>query len=486
MSNKISRGDFLKRSGLAAAGVMMGGLATTATAANAPQPQQEDKKARFAKLGKVNIAWIGMANRGRDVMHEFEKTGLANIVAMCDVDPKSKGSQESIAAHPDAKVYTDFRKMFDEMGNQFEAVVVETPDFSHFPCVMLALNQGKHVYVEKPMGRTFHECQLMIDAAARNPQLVTQGGNQGHSEANYFQFKAWKEAGIIKDVTHVDAHMNNSRRWHGYDVNIDRYPQAQPIPDGMDWDLWHTTQQFHEFNEKYHPGNWRSWYDFGMGALGDWGAHLIDTIHEFLDLGLPYEVEPLKLDGWNTYFFPMASTLQFKFPRRGEMPAMTINWWDGIGNYPSIPDGYGESKMGSDVPTIGGKPAAASAVKLNPGTIMYSKDLIFKRGSHGATTQIIPAAKAKEMASKLPEVPKSPSNHYENFLLACMGEEKSRSPFEKFGPLCQVFCLGVMAQRLNKKIVFDREKKIIVNDPFANAMLVGTPPRKGWEEFYKM
>ena len=148
MSNKISRGDFLKRSGLAAAGVMMGGLATTATAANAPQPQQEDKKARFAKLGKVNIAWIGMANRGREVMREFEKTGLANIVAMCDVDPKSKGSQESIAAHPDAKVYTDFRKMFDEMGNQFEAVVVETPDFSHFPCVMLALNQGKHVYVE--------------------------------------------------------------------------------------------------------------------------------------------------------------------------------------------------------------------------------------------------------------------------------------------------------------------------------------------------
>ena len=151
MSNKISRGDFLKRSGLAAAGVMMGGLASTATAATTPQPQQEDKKARFAKLGKVNIAWIGMANRGREVMREFEKTGLANIVAMCDVDPKSKGSQESIAAHPNAKVYTDFRKMFDEMGKEFEAVVVETPDFSHFPCVMLALNQGKHVYVEKPM-----------------------------------------------------------------------------------------------------------------------------------------------------------------------------------------------------------------------------------------------------------------------------------------------------------------------------------------------
>ena len=483
MSEKISRSDFLKKSGLAAAGVMMGGMSGSSSLFAA---EQQDKKERFARLGKVNIAWVGMANRGREVMREFERTGLANIVAMCDVDPKSKGSQESIKAHPDAKVYTDFRKMFDEMGNKFEAVVVETPDFSHFPCVMLALNQGKHVYVEKPMGRTFLECELMIAAAKRNPNLVTQGGNQGHSEANYFQFREWVKAGIIKDVTHVDAHMNNSRRWHGYDVNIDRYPQAEPIPAGMDWDLWHTTQQFHEFNGKYHPGNWRSWYDFGMGALGDWGAHLIDTIHEFLDLGLPTEITPIKFEGWNTYFFPMSSTINFKFPRRGKMPAMDITWWDGIGNYPPVPEGYGVSKMSSDVPMINGKPAAASAVKLNPGTIMYSKDLIFKRGSHGATTQIIPEAKAKEMESKLPEVPKSPSNHYENFLLACMGEEKSRSPFEKFGPLCQVFCLGVMAQRLNEKIIFDRETKRIVNNRFADAMLTSTPPRKGWEEFYKM
>ena len=483
MSEKISRSDFIKKSGLAAAGVMMGGMSGSSSLFAA---EQQDKKERFARLGKVNIAWVGMANRGREVMREFERTGLANIVAMCDVDPKSKGSQESIKAHPDAKVYTDFRKMFDEMGNKFEAVVVETPDFSHFPCVMLALNQGKHVYVEKPMGRTFLECELMIAAAKRNPNLVTQGGNQGHSEANYFQFREWVKAGIIKDVTHVDAHMNNSRRWHGYDVNIDRYPQAEPIPAGMDWDLWHTTQQFHEFNGKYHPGNWRSWYDFGMGALGDWGAHLIDTIHEFLDLGLPTEITPIKFEGWNTYFFPMSSTINFKFPRRGKMPAMDITWWDGIGNYPPVPEGYGVSKMSSDVPMINGKPAAASAVKLNPGTIMYSKDLIFKRGSHGATTQIIPEAKAKEMESKLPEVPKSPSNHYENFLLACMGEEKTRSPFEKFGPLCQVFCLGVMAQRLNEKIIFDRETKRIVNNRFADAMLTSTPPRKGWEEFYKM
>ena len=136
--------------------------------------------------------------------------------------------------------------------------------------------------------------------------------------------------------------------------------------------------------------------------------------------------------------------------------------------------------------TIGGQSAAASAVKINPGTIMYSDELIFKRGSHGAITHIIPEAKEKEMASMLPEVPTPTSNHYENFLLAVMGEEKAHSPFEVFGPLCQVFCLGVMAQRLNEKIIFDRETKRIVNNRFADAMLTNTPPRKGWEEFYKM
>ena len=124
--------------------------------------------------------------------------------------------------------------------------------------------------------------------------------------------------------------------------------------------------------------------------------------------------------------------------------------------------------------------------KINPGKIIYSKDLIFKGASHGSTLSIIPKEKAEEMKDKLPKVPKSPSNHYVNFLRACQGVEKTRSPFEINGVLSQVFCLGVMAQRLNEKIIFDRETKRIVNNRFADAMLTNTPPRKGWEEFYKM
>ena len=122
--------------------------------------------------------------------------------------------------------------------------------------------------------------------------------------------------------------------------------------------------------------------------------------------------------------------------------------------------------------------------KLNPGKIIYSKDLIFKGGSHGSTLSIIPKEKAEEMKSKLPEVPKSPSNHYVNFLRACQGIEKTRSPFEINGVLGQVFCLGVIAQRLNAQLFFDTRTKRFTNNEFANALLTGMPPRRGWEDFY--
>lgn len=252
----------------------------------------------------------------------------------------------------------------------------------------------------------------------------------------------------------------------------------------MDWDTWLMATHHHDYHERYHHGNWCCWYDFGMGALGDWGAHILDTVHEFLDLGLPYEVTPLKLEGHNDYFFPMSSTLLFRFPRRGDMPAVDITWYDGVDNVPPVPAGYGTSDIDPNIPTVAG--GKLQPTRLNPGKIIYSKDLIFKGGSHGSTLSIIPEELAKEMKPRLPEVPESTSNHYANFLLACRGDEKARSPFEIAGPLSQVFCLGVMAQRLNTPILFDRNTKEVTNNPFANAMLTGIPPRKGWEEYYKI
>jgi hypothetical protein len=333
------------------------------------------------------------------------------------------------------------------------------------------------------MSRTFLESELMIKAAQKYPKVVTQMGNQGHSEGNYFQFKAWKDAGIIKDVTSVTAHMNNARRWHPWDSRIYKYPAPDPMPAGIDWDTWNMAVQYHEYNEKYHCGNWRCWYDLGMGCLGDWGAHIIDTVHEFLELGLPYEVNPLRLKEHHDYFFPMSSTLEFKFAARKIMPALDIMWYDGVDNIPAVPEGYGRGvEIDPNTPPVAGGRLQPS--RLNPGKEIYSKTLTFKGGSHASTLTIIPEEKAKEMESKLPEVPRSPSNHFANFLLACQGKEKTRSPFEVAGPLSQVFCLGVIAQRLNTKITFDSATKQITNNPFANAMLAGSPPRTGWEDYY--
>lgn len=437
------------------------------------------------KVGdKVNLACIGIGNQGGLDVESFAKTGLANFVAFCDVDMGAPQTLKVLEKYPDVPRFQDFRQMFDKMGNQIEAVTVGIPDFAHFPVVMMALSLGKHVYTEKPMGRTFNEVELMMAAARKHNKQVTQMGNQGHSEANYFQFKAWKDAGIIKDVTAITGHMNSSRRWHGWDTNMKSFPPAEPVPSTLNWDIWQGVTSNHEYNKDFVNGQWRCWYDFGLGALGDWGAHIFDTSHQFLDLGLPYEVSMLRADGHNPFFFPQASTILFKFPARGDMPPVDVTWYDGINNLPPIPSGYGVQGLDPNIPPpSSGKIETA---KLNPGKIIYSKELTFKGGSHGSTLSIIPAEKAKDMASKLPQVPVSPSNHYANFLKACMGQEQTRSPFEIAGPLSQMFTLGVMAQRLNTKLEFDRKKKKITNNKLANDLLVGGPVRKGWEQYYKV
>jgi hypothetical protein len=166
------------------------------------------------------------------------------------------------------------------------------------------------------------------------------------------------------------------------------------------------------------------------------------------------------------------------------MPPCDVTWYDGLDNLPPLPAGYGDSEYNPNVPATnqGNTPVA----QLNPGKIIYGRDLTFKGGSHGSTLKIIPSANSRDIESHLPEVPESPSNHYVNFLRACLGQEKTRSPFEINGVLSQVFCLGVIAQRLNTQLFFDSRTKQFTNNAFANAMLTGMPPRKGWEDFYNL
>lgn len=439
--------------------------------------------ARVGANDKVRVAFIGIGNRGADISARFAKTGLCDVVALCDVDMGAAHTQKIISMFPKVPRFKDFRTMFDQMADKIDAVTVCTPDHSHFPITIEAMAHGKHVYVEKPMARTFQEVELMM-LAEKKFGVVTQMGNQGHSEANYFQFKAWKKAGLIKDVTAITAHMNNPRRWHGWNPNIKHLPMGEPVPETLDWDTWLGVCPYHAYNHDYHLGQWRCWYDFGMGTLGDWGAHLLDTAHEFLNLGLPSEINPLYLKDHNPFFYPMSSTILFKFPEREDMPAVDVTWYDGLDNIPTVPKNYGSSEVDPNIPAVNG--GKLQLVNLNPGKEIYTKTLTFKGGSHGSTLSVIPDEVAKDMNPTLPEYPKSPSDHYTNFLLACQGKEKTRSPFSIAGPLSQVFCLGVLAQRLNRKLVFDRNLKKISNDPVANQMLIGELPRKGWEQYYNI
>lgn len=428
---------------------------------------------------KVNLACVGIGNRATQIINELHKTGLCNIVALCDVDMGAKHTLGTLKKFPNVPKFQDFREMFDKMGDKIDSVSVGTPDFSHFPVAILAMSLGKNVYVEKPLAHTFKQVDLLM-AAEKKYKVACQMGNQGHSEGNFFQFKAWKEAGIIKDVTKITAFMNKGRRWHG--DSYDDFLPKQAIPETMDWDVWTTTAVKHPFNNGYLNGEWRSWFDYGNGALGDWGAHIIDTAHEFLDLGLPTEVVP-QLEGHSRFIFPQASTLVFKFPARGDMPPVELTWYDGTKNLPPLPANYGGAVIDPNIPP----PSKGNDTKAKPpGKVIYGGALTFKGGSHASTLQILEKDKAKDLGSKIPKVPKSPSNHFKNFLLASKGQEKCRSSFDVAGPLCQAMTIGIIAQQVNGTVKFDRKTHRITNHKVADALLDGPPPRKDWEQFYKL
>lgn len=423
---------------------------------------------------KVNVACVGVGNKGAANVAMTHSTGLCNIVALCDVDLKGSHTQKTLARFSKARQFNDFRKMFDAMADDIDAVIISTPDHAHFAVAMLAMSLGKHVYVEKPLTHTFGQAERLMQMAARNPKLATQMGNQGHSGANYFQFKAWSEAGLIKDVARIVAHMNNPRRWHGWGTTVSEYPK-ESIPTDLDWDQWQdSVRHLHPYSKRLHPQEWRSWYDYGSGCFGDWGPHILDTCHRFLKLGLPEVVAADFREGVNKsdLVYPQSTTIRFEFPERGVgLPACTVNWYDGVKNMPKL-----EGKFTND-----GK----DKVLNQPGKIIYGKDIAFQGGSHGSALRIVPREKFIEMRKDLPKFPLKNSNHYRNFILACKGEEESRSHFAVSGLLTQVFNLGVLAQRFGGELQFDREKKQITNNKAANALL-DPAPRKGWEQYYKL
>jgi len=430
---------------------------------------------------KVRLAFVGIGQQGWYDIRQFGNfPRLFECVALCDTDMGAPHTQACLRKYPGVPRFQDFRKMFDKMAGGIDAVMVATPDHSHFPIAMHAMKLGISVYVEKPLAHTFEECELMMKAAKKYG-VVTQMGNQGHSTVKYHQFKEYVETGLVHDVEKVVVHMNNSRRWHKWQGRLAKLPGPEEIPATLDWRTWLGTARFHEYSKDYVGGEWRAWYDFGNGCMGDWGAHLMDCVHQFLLKGdLPAKVEVAKTAGWNKFVYPMDSTLKFTFPKGNGHDAMELDWYEGAGNLPPLPEGFVFA-------TPDGIPKNSAndeneKVKLFPGKEMYQRDgTVWQSLSHKHPLHVV-----GDYDRKLPDYPAEFCTHYEGFLRAVRGEMETLSPFSVAAPLSQVFTLACIAQRLDRGFAFDPSSKRIVGDDEADALLKGAPPAKGWECYYEV
>ncbi len=428
--------------------------------------------------GKVNMAFIGIGHQAWNDLSMFAYyRELVNVVALCDTHLGSPRTVKALRTYPGVPRYRDFRKLFDEMAKEIDAVCIATPDFSHFPAAMLAMSLGKAVYSEKPMSNCFREIGLMTAAAARH-KVVTQMGNQGHSDANYWQMKTLVEKGYVRDVHHIDAFMSaDNRRWFKWQGSMKAMPPPEPVPDGLDWNVWLSQRPQREYNHNFMDGDWRCFYEYGTGALGDWGAHLFDAAHEFLRLGLPTRIETLKNDRRTDVVYPMASTIRYTFPARGEgLCACTLDWYDGAGNFPAMPGGVTDPKW----------------KRREWGAELQLKDgRVFSRVSHGSPLQLVAGGdpQAADVRRTMKDFPKGRSGHYLNFVKAVKGEERTNSPFSVAGPLSQVLALGAAMQRMGlPRLDFDPSAGRFIGEgaATANALLDGPPVRNGWEEFARM
>lgn len=423
---------------------------------------------------RIQLACIGVGGRAAAVVPGLCRDQHAVPVAFCDVDFEAPGADANLRNHPGVKRFADFRRMFDAMEDDIDAVSVVTPDHTHFTATMDAMRRGKHVYVEKPLTHNFREAELLMRAADQFG-VVTQMGNQGHTSAGSVQFEHLVERGIIRDIVRIEAWKTPSLWFMEADQRIHRFPSGESPPDSLDWDLWCGPKPVHDYSRRLHPFDWRGFYAYGNGMLGDWGAHIIDFAHDFLKLGLPTRIDPVRMEDHNAVTFPLASRLRMEFPERGPgMPACELVWHDGHGCVPEV-----DPKFHSG----GGKPPRLGEA----GTLLHRRDgeFLVQRGSHEQVSRLLPKETMLEyredMKAERPEF-----NHLTGFIQACKGRGETRSPFRIGGELTQVLMLGVVCQRLNEALEFDPGSKRFKGNARANELLDGPPPRRGWEEFYRL
>jgi predicted dehydrogenase len=468
---------------------------------------------------RLNIACVGIGGMGMNNMGEMLSE---NIVAVCDVDfeyversltgrlkprtgePTPKNVQLG-EAYTKAKKYTDYREMLDKQ-RDIDAIMVATPDHLHAPIALAAMQMGKHVYVQKPLAFSVHETRLLSKAAASS-KVVTQMGNQGHSRDGSKRINEIVASGVLGPIREVHVWTDRPVRYWAQGIPrpanaaapaanaaAPAAPNPRPQwnmrtvenavlaamasnsstpPAGMNWDLYLGPAPEIPYHPAYHPFAWRGWVDFGVGAIGDMGAHLLDQPHTALKLGHPTSItassSPWGGSAQNPATYPMATMVQYEFAARESMPALKLFWYDG-GLMPPRPE-----LMPDDAPmTAPGSDGGGGVLVGDNGLLFYQ--------TYGDRPRIYPESLQAAVDAVPVTEPRIAVSHEQNFIAAAKGEAKASSPFEIAAPLTEVMLLGIAALRAGqgRKILYDGANMRITNVPDANQYLTRVY-RKGWE-----
>jgi predicted dehydrogenase len=481
----------------------------------------------------VHFAVVGFGGQGSVNATELAMT--ETLVAVCDVDQAlaEKGAKDKLRPDRNEQVrpqairlndqfgkaakYADFREMLQKEKG-IDGVVIATPDHLHAVVAKAAMDLGKHVYVQKPLTWSVHEARVLRQTALNNKKLVTQMGNQGHSSDGARLINEWIAAGVIGPVHEVHVWTNRpagywpqfvprpgatvalpapgalngfGQTWGQNVVNgtLARAMGDVPVPPGLRWDLYlGPVAEDIPYHPIYHPFNWRGWIDFGMGALGDMGAHLID--HPFWALGLTYptsieatsspfgtmtvlgdpnapEGSPARRNRSRPVSYPLASTVHYQFAARGNQPPVKLMWFDG-GLFPPRPDVLPDT--GPD-----------AVLKSEGGVIFIGEKGILVNDTYGSNPRVYPES-LQQAAMAVPKtMPRITWSHEQNWAKAIKGEATASSPLEYAAQLTETMLLGVVALRAGqgKKVLYDGEKMQITNVPEANQFLT-RDFRAGW------
>ena len=442
-SNGITRRSFLASASAAAAVTLTSGRARAQASATPPSEQF-----RFAQ--------IGCGGKGNTDVNSTVDAG-AKLVGMCDVDPAR--AEKSYKKYADVPKFTDYRKMLDALDKEIDGVVISTPDHTHAVAALDAMRRGKHVYVQKPLARTFEECRLMLEATRRY-KVVTQMGSQGHAGAGLILWKKMMDAGAFGEIRHVYTWSNRPIWPQG----MTQPPPPEAVPEGMDWESWIGPAAMRPFSSEYAPFKWRGWWDFGCGAMGDMACHNMDPAFWILKLGLPTSIKA-EASAPAGIAYPEWSVIEYTFPASSVCPqGIKMTWCDGKKMPPQPANAHPQFRLDTNgCLIVGSKMTAAGGSHASPPLPIALGDQAYG-----------PAVKDAERLWREESKKLEGCDHYGQWVEAAKANDPSKpgSNFEYAVPMTQAILLGCIALRFpGKELKWDADKRQFSNLPEANQWL---------------